>query len=61
MRMDLTAMTTNFQGQTSVKINKTYILPMIVYYSSPYLLVIKISDFENTKIEWTSFRPWIWI
>lgn len=39
-----------FSGQTSPKVRIPPILPMIMCYCSPYLLVIRISDFNNAEI-----------
>ena len=43
-------MPVNFQGQTSHEVSIPPVLPFIEWYSSPYLLVILISDLSYSEI-----------
>lgn len=60
--MGLTAMSVNFLVQTSNEPRIPPILPMIICYSSPCLLVIWITDIKNTKIfRGHQIGPWLCI
>ena len=62
IRLAFTAIPTNFQGQTSSEALIPHVLPMIMCYSSPSLLVIRFSNIQIVYIFcWLSLRPSLFI